>query len=305
MRKYSIFLFIVITSFWVNAQEVIINSDFVIRDFIVKKDSIFFIKKRYIRYYNQSLKDTVSNNKYFIGGYGLKLYNDSNSNQIISVSNEFVRKVSSLRFYNKSLKKIENVFYYEEGKSINALIIPELNFAIMSLNNNRIIVVDYSAKPTFKVVHNIYLKSLARGIYFKDNNLFYATDLGNIYKYNFITKNSKLIYSCGELITDLKFYKNNIIFTTINGKIIKYNRLNEVILNVEIENNFVLNTLLFGDKLLCGTFKGLILVVDLKDMKITEQLNYHKRSVLKITKGKRNEFYSSSIDKTIKKWIIE
>lgn len=304
MKYNKIFLLLLFVSFWANAQKTFINSDFAIRDFFIELDSVYYIEKRNVKNFDINTQK-VSPEGYFIGGYGLKIFDDVENNQIITVSNEFEKTVSSIRFYDKYSKKVENVFYYKKGKAINTLIIKEYKYAVLSMNNNRIIVVDYSAKPFFKIVHDIVLNSFSRDLYYQDNTLFYATDLGNIYTYNFLTKKNKLLLSNGELITNLTPYGNNIIFTTINGGILKYNTCNKTVLDTKIQNNYILNAILDENKLICGTFNGSIIVLSTENMKIISELNYHKRSVLKITKDNENNYYSSSIDKTLKKWKIE
>ena len=105
MKNCSALLFLIILAFKLNGQENVISGNFAIRDFTVANDSVYFIEKRHIQYYNIQKKDT-STNKYFMGGYGLKVFNDTIDRQIISVSNEFEQLVSSLRFYKKSSKKV-------------------------------------------------------------------------------------------------------------------------------------------------------------------------------------------------------
>ena len=175
---------------------------------------------------------------------------------------------------------------------------------VISLNDNNIIIIDYSKKPVFKEVHKIQVKSLARAIFYHNKNLFYATDLGSIFKYNFKTKKSKLIYACKEKITTLNFYNEDIIFTTLQGNIFTYNPTKRVAKKININNNFVLNTIINNDQLLCGTFNGSMIVVNLKSNEMEKQLNYHDRSVLSIVKGRGDYFYSSSLDRTLKKWKL-
>ena len=119
-----------------------------------------------------------------------------------------------------------------------------------------------------------------------------------------MTKKSELIYSCKEKITALNFYNDDIIFTTMQGNIFIYNNIQGIAKKINIKNNFVLNTIINNDQLLCGTFNGAIIVVNLKSREIQKQLNYHDRSVLSIVKGRENQFYSSSIDRTLKKWKL-
>ncbi|MFY9242538.1 MAG: WD40 repeat domain-containing protein [Polaribacter sp.] len=303
MRNYRITLFLMLaTTLGVNAQETIVNGSFTIRDFFEEQDSIFYIEKRDVKYFNKNEQD-LAFEEYFIGGYGLKIFN--NYNEIVSISNEFEQNVSSVRFFNKKEKEVKEVFYYKQGKSIDALLIPEKKYVLISTNDKKITVIDFGDKPAFKIVQEISLNSLARSIYYHNKNLYYATDLGEIYQFNFRTQKSELIHSCKEKITNLNFYNDGLIFTTIQGKIVFLGLDFKASTIVKIKNNFILNTTIDKDNLVCGTFKGEILVVSLKNREITNQLNYHNRSVLSITKGIENYFYSSGIDKTLKKWKLE
>ena len=302
MRNYRITLFLMLATLVVSAQETIVNGSFTIRDFFEEQDSIFYIEKRDIKYFNKN-EQGLAFEEYFIGGYGLKIFN--NYHEIVSISNEFEQNVSSLRFYSKKEKEVKEVFYYKKGKSIDALLIREKKYAVISTNDKKIIVIDFRDKPAFKIIQEISLNSLARSIYYHNKHLYYATDLGEIHEFNFITQKSKLIYSFKEKITNLNFYNDSLIFTTIQGKIV-FLGLDFKISNIlKIKKNFILNTIIDNDNLVCGTFKGEILVVNLKNKEITNQLNYHNRSVLSITKGVENYFYSSGIDRTLKKWKLE
>lgn len=298
------FIVLLLFAFSVEAQETFLKNSFAVRDFFVKKDSIFLIEKRDVKYFNSS-KENSPIQSYFIGGYGLEIYDDSENNEVITVSNEFHRTVSTLRFYNKSSKKVEHVYYYHEGKSIDGLIMPELKYAAMSLNNSKIIIINYTKKPSFKVEHEIQLNSMARRLIYQNGYLFYVTDLGEIYKYNLKTKENTLLFDYDKKITDFAIFNNIIIYSTIDGGIIKYNTIKKSISKIQVKDNFVLNLLHFeDDKLICGTFKGSIVLLDVEKMSVIKELNYHKRSVLKIVNYKNSEFYSSSIDKTIKKWTL-
>jgi hypothetical protein len=302
MKNYRITLFLIFAIFEVNAQETIVNGSFTIRDFFEKQDTIFYIEKRDVKFFNKNEQDLVFE-EYFIGGYGLKIFNYYN--EIVSISNEFEQNVSSLRFYSKKGKEVKEVFYYKQGKSIDALLIPEKKYAVISTNDKKITVIDFREKPAFKIVQEISLNSLARSIYYHNKKLYYCTDLGEIYQFNFTTQKSELIYSCKEKITNLNFYNNCLIFTTTGGKIFFLGLEFKVRTILNINNNFILNTTIDKDNLVCGTFKGEIFVVSLKNREIINQLNYHNRSVLSIKKGVENFFYSSGIDRTLKKWKLE
>ncbi len=296
-------LFILITT-GLQAQETFLRNEFSVKDFFIKQDSIFLIEKRDVIYFNY-LDNNSAVNTYFIGGYGLEIYDDSKNNQIITVSNEFPRPVSSLRFYNKSSTIVEDVFYYIEGRTLDAIILPDLNYAVLSLSDKKIIVVDYEKKPAFEILHNITLNSIARKLVFKEGFLYYATDLGEVFKYNLATKENTILFAYGKLITDFTIFDKALVFSTKEGEIVRYAFENGALSKLDIGSDFVLNSIQYqNDKLIFGTFKGKIIVVNVETMTILEQLSFHKRSVLKIVNSKDNEFYSSSIDKTIKSWKL-
>lgn len=304
MKTCNFMIFFLLCSYALQAQETFLSNSFSVRDIIVQKDSVFLIEKRDVKYFNYNIENSPVHS-YFIGGYGLGIYNDSINNELITVSNEFHRTVSSLRFYNKSSKKVEEVYYYHKGKSIDALIIPELKYAVMSLNNNKIIIVDYTKKPSFKLFDEIQLKGMSRRLIYEKGFLFYFTDLGEMYKYNLKTKENILLYACGKRITDFVMFNGFIVYSTDDGEIIKRNSLTGNTNKIMINDNLVINLLHFDfNKLICGTFKGEIIIINTDDMSILKRLNFHKQSVIKIINSKQNEFYSSSIDKTIKKWKL-
>src|SRR5690606_13240066 len=206
------------------------------RDFFMKKDSIFLIEKRDVSYFNYLEKNRTVQT-YFIGGYGLEIYDDSKNNQIITVSNEFSRPVSSLRFYNKSFKEVKDVYYYTEGRSLDAIIIPDLNYAILSLSDKKIIVVNYEKKPDYEISHNITLSSIARSMAFKDGYLYYATDLGEIFKYNFATKENTILLAYEKMITDFTIFDKYIVFTTKEGEIVKFSFENGFISKLDLSTD--------------------------------------------------------------------
>lgn len=301
MIKNNLFYFLLFSATIFLAQETVVNGEFAIRDFTITKDSLFFIEKRYSKYHHLPKNDTTTN-KYFIGGYGLKIFKDNNT--IISISNEFEATVSSLRFYNKSLKDFDAVYYYKKAKSVNALLLKKHEKAIMSLTDNKILIVDYSKRPAFKIYAQIELNSLSRALFYKNGFLFFATDGGDVFKYDINLQKKERVLSVEESVTSIHVNKDVIYYTTINGKIIKYNILSEKFSEILLESNFILNTILSKNNLVCGSFNGKIYVIDINSFTLIDTLNHHKKSVLKIEKGTDNIFYSSSIDKTIKKWKL-
>ncbi|TBV28270.1 MULTISPECIES: hypothetical protein [Meridianimaribacter] len=303
MKKFKlIFLFgLIATIAFSQESETVIKTDFGIRDFIVQKDSIIYIKKR-----NAYLKDikTKTTKDYFIGGYGLKFLQDNKPNTIITVSNELVNNVSSVRFYDKKKDRFESVFYNDEGKIIDAVILPELNLFILSLISEKIIIVNYSKKPKFLKIAEISLNTFSRKMVYEEGALLYCTDKGKVYKYNINNYQNELIYDGNELITDFFIDGETIFLSTNSGILKKVNIETNKEEQTKISDNFINTFINSKENLVCGSWNGDIYIINKKDLKLKQKLSIHKRSVLKIETQDDSIFYSSSLDKTIKKWYL-
>lgn len=297
---FAIFQLLCSTAVVAQEPEIIVKEDFSIRDFVISKDSVFYIKKRTACLYD---KNTMSSKCFFIGGYGLKLNTNANSNSVITVSNELVDTVSSVRFYNKKKELFEFEYYYKKGKILDFLNIPEASLFVLSLTNNKIIFVDYQERPKFHKTIEINLNSLSRKLIYKNNILYFATDNGNVYKYNFHSYKKTLLYSADKLITEFVINDNNLIYTTIDGDICKVNLDLKTKTDFKIKNNFISAVLLTHNKLICGSWNGTVYIIDKNKFTIEKELYVHKRAILKIKKYDNN-IYSSSLDNTIKSWKL-
>lgn len=279
----------------------VISTDFAIRDFTITKDSIFYIKKRDAFLLD---KKNQSQDHYFIGGYGLEIYAKESSNMIVTASNELVRNVSSVRFYNKKTEKFDDVFYYKKGKIIDFLFIPEAELFVLSLTNKKIVFIDYSEKPKFYKTIELNLNALSRKLIFKNNKVYFATDNGEIYEYDFYNYKKELVYNTSKLITDFIINENEIIYTTIKGEIIKVNRNSQETEKIKFKNTFISTFENVDGTLICGGWNGEIFIIREKPFTLLKELNLHKRTILKIKPYKNNIIYTSSLDKTIKKWNL-
>ncbi|MCB0745486.1 MAG: hypothetical protein KDC67_16385, partial [Ignavibacteriae bacterium] len=280
--------------------ETIKKTEYAVRDFCVSKDTIYYIEHRDIHVENT---DTKVESSFFIGGYGLEMFN-LNSNEIITTSNELVQNVSSFRFYQKNANEVKEVYYYKKGRTIDFLKIPDKNIFAFSSTDKKITFINFDNRPIFKKEVEINLNSYSRKLIFKNNNLYFITDLGDIYKYDLSNNKKELLYKANEILTDFYVDEQTIIYTTISGKISKINLKNNKLQTLNINRNFIVNVLYSNNKLICGSWKGDIFVIDINKFKITKELKYHNSTVLKILNYKDNVFYSSSIDKTIKKWYL-
>lgn len=282
--------------------ETIIKADFAIRDFNLVKDSIFYTEKRNMFLYDKKTK--ISTN-YFMGGYALKTYAQSNSKTIITASNELVDTVSSVRFYNKKTNKFDAVFFYKKGKILDFLVIPEAKLFVLSLTDQKIIFIDYNNLEFYKTIE-INLNTLSRKLRYINNTLFYITDKGEVFKYNFHDYSKTLLHKGNNPMTDFIVDNNILVYTTINGDLFKIDLKSNKKEKLTIDNNFISTLIQFkSNKLICGSWNGKIYILNIEKFLIEKELEYHKRTVLQIKKEGNNTLYSSSLDKTIKKWILK
>ncbi|MCK7589534.1 hypothetical protein M0G43_03000 [Subsaxibacter sp. CAU 1640] len=295
MKKFSAYL-VILFSCSIFSQEVHLHGNFTIRDFFINKDTTYYIEKRHVRISPESGKYG-----YFMGGYGLKIFDNPKKNEVITVSNELINTVCSVRFFNKSSNKEQEVFYYTEGRAVDALHIEQLGLIVLSLSDKKIIAIDYKNKPIFDVVLDVELKRIARRIAYRGDFLYYAVDSGEIYKHDLKSKHGKILFNTKSTVSDFHIFEKFLIYSTTDGNIVKQSLTTEKQERIKLTDNFVLNGLFIESKLILGTFDGSILVLNLETLKIEKELKIHKRSVLSL-KNVDGEFYSSGIDKTIRKW---
>jgi outer membrane protein assembly factor BamB len=224
---------------------------------------------------------------------------------LVTASNELVKNISSVRFFNTKNNRPENTYFYKKGKILDFVLIPELKLFVLSLTNKKIIVVNYQERPKFHKTIEINIEAIARKMIYKDNSLYFSTDKGEIYKYNFRDYKKTRLYNSKELITDFLIDKERLIISTINGKLQSVNLNTFSSSNLTFNDNFI-NVLVFynHEKLICGTWTGKIFIVDLNSFSVKNEFSFHKRSILCIKKIDNQEVYSSSLDKTLKKWQL-
>ena len=303
MKRISwLFIFMFTIYAYTQNVETILKTDFAIRDFVTNNDSVYFIKKRDV--YLLDLKNNQSK-QCFVGGYGLEMEYLINSKILVTASNELVENISSVRFFNSKSDTPEDAFFYKNGRILDFLLIPELNVFALSLTTKKIIVVSYLDRPKFYKTIEIDLDVLARKISFKDNSLYFSTDIGEIYKYDFKDFNKTLIYNFNELITDFLIDKENLICSTIGGKLKSVKLDTFTVSSLSFNNNFInLLTTYDDENLICGSWNGKIFIIDLKTFSIKKEFNFHSRSILQLKKIKNQKLYSTSLDKTLKKWEL-
>jgi len=307
------------TVFWVisfvscnniTAQETILKTNFTVRDFKIIDNTLLYIEKRDIKSFN--LETTAKNTffkgeGFFIGGYGLRIFHSKKQQQIITASNELGSNRSSIRFYD-IIKKDINKFHvlYDTGL-IDFFVEPKDSVFVLSKKDFTIETYKYGGKPRYQKTDSLKTDSYARKIELSNNNLFYITDSGNVFQYNLRTKENKLLYQGENLLVSFIFDKNyrNMYVSTFDGKIIKINLFGSSKSEALNFGSHIIEAInIFDDKyIIAGDWSGSIKIIDLNTNEIKKTYNTKKRIVKIVVKG--DHFYTSSSDKTIKKWEID
>jgi outer membrane protein assembly factor BamB len=310
MKPFFLILILLIFPCKVFCQEVILNTNFAVRDFKIKGNTLIYIEKRDIKSFNLQTKkpDTLfANNSFFIGGYGLNIYCTKESNEIVTSSNELIRDISSIRFYDIKKKEVDKYEVYYSTGLIDFLLLEENKMMFLSKKNKCIDIFNYDGSPRYKKIDSIKTDSYSRKLQFKDDKLYYITDNGGLYEYNLTTRNNKLLNKTHYLLTNFLISEGNIYATTFNGFLIKVDIKTGSIRNRIIIGNEIVEALEILDNkyIITGDWSGNIKVINKNNFKITKQYyNKNNKRIIKIVSSENNCFFSSSSDKTIKKWKI-
>ena len=308
--KFCIYILIFLVCFYCQGQETLINAGFSIRDFFIDDQTLLYIEKRDIKNYNLNLKtrDTLINPEgFFIGGYGLKLSYDKTNKKIVTASNELIRDISSIRFYDTEKKNINKFHVYYTTKLVDFLISPKDSMFFLSKKNKWLEVYRYNASPTrYKKIDSIKTSSFSRKLRFNSNQLFYITDKGEVIIYNTLKRSKKLLYKHGTILVNFCLSKDfkKIYVTTSQGQliIIDINGKTKPII-VNLGDSIIEAIDIVADKyIITGNWKGKIKIIDIKTLSVIKEFNNKKR-IIKIL-AKDNYFYTSSSDRTIKRWKI-
>lgn len=292
------------------SQETILKTNFTVRDFEIIDNTLLYIEKRDIKSYNLVTKteDTLfKKGGFFIGGYGLRVFHSKEQQKIITASNELVKNRSSIRFYDVIKKDINKYHVLYDTELMDFYIASKDSIFFLSKKDLTIDTYKYGGKPRYKKTDSIKTDSYARKMELFDNMLFYITDSGKVFKYNLETRKNNLLYQGDNLLVSFIFDKkhNNIYITTFEGNIVKINLINPSINEVFNFGNHIIEAItIFEDTyLIVGDWSGNIKVIDIVSNKVVNEYNNKKRIVKIIIKG--DYFYTSSADKTIKKWKID
>lgn len=291
-------------------QEVIFSTSFTVRDFIISDNTLMYIEKRDIKNYNllNKTNDTLIDAKgYFIGGFGLKIFFDPQSNMIITASNELIRDVGSIRFYDIRTKEINlNHVYYPTGL-VDFFVAPKDSLFFLSKKDKQIDIFKYGDVPRYNKIDSLKLDSYCRKLQYHNENVYGITDSGTIFSYNVKTKVKKRVYQGNSLLVNFTFDKQqeNMFVTTFNGGLIKVNiNGNAQNKTIHIGKDIIEAIAIYEDKyIITGDWNGEIKLIDMQNLSLIKTWNNKKR-IVKILSYDQG-FYTSSADRTIKKWKID
>jgi hypothetical protein len=290
-------------------QEVILNTRFPVRDFDIVDNSLVYIEKRGIKSYNLKTKtrDTLIKKKgFFIGGYGVRLFYSRQYKQIITASNELVKDRSSIRFYDVVKKDINKYHVYYTTELMDFWVSPKDSLFFLSKKNKQIEVFKYWEKPRYKKIDSIKIDSFSRNLEYYNNKLYFITDSGKVFEYNIITRKKRLLYYSQNLLVNFVIDKQNkyIYATTFDGKLIKINLIDNSLIQEIILGNQLIESIDIVDNkyVVTGDWTGEINIIDCSTLDVKKSYN-NKNRIIKILVS-NNHLYTSSIDRTIKKWNI-
>ncbi|WP_242158110.1 WD40 repeat domain-containing protein [Aestuariivivens sediminis] len=308
--KVALYISIILVFTKVACQEVILNTGFTVRDFDIIDNTLLYIEKRDIKNYNLITKthDTlIDTNGYFIGGYGLKLFCDYKNQNIITASNELIRDIGSIRFYDVPKKEINLYHVYYTTELMDFFLDPQDSLFFLSKKDKQIDMFKYGGVPRYHKIDSLKLNRYSRKINYSKGNLYYITDYGEVCNYNLKTRRNKRIYKGESLLVNFTSdnkYKN-IYVTTFDGKLIKVNIDGDFpAQTIGIGKDIVEAIAMYKDKyILTGDWKGIIKLIDLQTLSPVKQW-HNKQRIVKIVVND-DYFYTSSSDRTIKRWKIE
>jgi hypothetical protein len=292
------------------AQEIILKTSFPIRDFKIKENTIIYIEKRNLKNYNliSNKPDSLIQSKgYFIGGYGLNVYFPKTEGFIITSSNELVKDRSSIRFYDIKTKEVNKYHVLYKTELMDMLLLSNKKMLFLSKKNKIIEAYTDGKNPRYKLIDEITLDSFSRKMRFNNNKLYFITDSGKLFEYNIENKEKKLIYEEDNILTNFVIDKftSNIFITTLNGKVIKVN-INNPNENKEVViGNTIIEALgILDNFIITGDWNGKIKLIKKETLETEKEFKLKKR-IIKIRVQNNNTFYTSSADKTLRKWKIE
>jgi len=282
--------------------ETLFKTDFAVRDFQFVNDTIFYIKERDLSFLSDKSKENIS---LFIGGYGLEFSCLINHNTILVAANELVENKSSIRFFNKSKLKFDHVFYNNNEKILDIEVIDDAKIIAAGLLSKKLVFFDYSNPQRIIKTIELKLDAFCRKVKYIDNKVYFATDKGEIYTYNIYTYKKELIFKAKSVITDFMVEENYLYYSTLNGEIAKVNMLENNKATHFVDNDFVTTFVVDNGHVVCGTWFGNVINLNKKEFEIISNKKVHSRTILRLIKHPNSEFYfSSGLDHTIKKWIL-
>lgn len=306
MTKKITLLLILFYTCNILGQEILLRSNFSIRDFDIQNNTLVYIEKRDVKSFNliSNKPDTIySKNKFFIGGFGLNIFFKKNSNKIITSSNELGNNRSSIRTYDLITKTVNKYYVYYTTTLLNTLLVPDEELLIISKKDSTIEIFKHKNFIIQKKQQTIKTDSYARKLNFFNNELYYITDSGRLVSYNFKNKSIKIIYKQEDILVNFAISKktNEAFLTTYNGKLLKVNLSTQLVNEVKISDEIIEALEIIDDKTIAvGDWNGDVFIIESKDLNILEKINLKKR-IIKIKLGENKNLYISSADKTIRK----
>lgn len=291
-------------------QEKLVKSNFAIRDFDILGETLVYIQKRDLKCLNLKTqkRDTLFNNdSFFIGGYGLKLFYTRDKKRIITASNELIRNISSIRFFNTEKKEVNKYEVLYEKNLLDFFAFPKDRLLFLSRKDNSIQIYKYGRKLDYNKLDSLKLDSFSRKIYYDGSLLYYITDSGKVVSYDLIKKKDEIILTTKEILVNfIVDAKHKYLYaSTFSGKILKVDLVNKTLVGEFKFGNKIIEAIdIYDDRfIIAGDWNGIIKIIDTENLFEKYSFNNKKR-IIKI-KVLGSFFYTSGSGRHIKRWRIE
>ena len=274
-------------------QEVIFESNYTIRDFIIHGDTIVISNESDIEIYKN--KNLI--HKYYAGGHILRI-DYHKKNQIISIANKYKKHKGSIRIYDILENKLKRVYTFDKSPILDYQFIDNQKI-IVSFNNGELITFE---TKRIKLDKRYNSNDKIRKIKIIDDSIMACSDNGTvmrIYNEEFDIlvpshRNDKLIS-----FTDTDF---GIIAISDKGELFKYFKKDAT--RNKITNTILTDIVSINKKLIAvSSWSGTIYIINPKNLSVIKTIKAHDGIIVKLRVFGGN-LYSSSFDRTIKKWNI-
>jgi WD40 repeat protein len=281
-----------------SAQETIFQSNKAIRSFLVMNDTIYYSNNDHLLINVQG----KSINKIYVGGYLIDFVIEYPI--IMSLANNYKQQYGTVRRFDLKQNRYSLVYNIKEAS-------PMLSYCLFPTKNDSLgLMISYNNgnlnwhKSTGELIQNVGLFSKIREIKRVEDDLFFCTDNGEIFKTN--GSSVELVFKVPARILGFKISNDHIYCFDDKGNFLLFERKTKTINKIKISPDILLDFIKLNENIFVfGDWKGRIITYDNSSGNIQTREHAHKKMVLKLQAKNMDEFYSSGQDGALKLWKIK